>query len=63
MDRELTIRLDLATAADLRDLIHGLGEHIAAGAPLPTFDSASNRRLGKMLDVLEEMLRDGRPAH
>ncbi|GAA1894805.1 hypothetical protein GCM10009687_75490 [Asanoa iriomotensis] len=62
MHRELTIRLDLATARDLRDLIYGFGEHIAAGESLPIFDSASSQRLGKVLDVLEELLRDRGPT-
>src|SRR5215208_5013035 len=36
---EIVLRLDRETASDLRDLIYGTGEHLAAGAPLPTFDT------------------------
>jgi hypothetical protein len=56
---DIVLRLDRQTAIDLRDLIYGTGEHIAAGAPLPDFDTAANERLATVLNALEGELRRG----
>jgi hypothetical protein len=48
----IVLSLDRETAIDLRDLIYGVGEHLAAGAPLPEFDGAASERLRVVLDEL-----------
>ena len=55
--KDIVLKLDPHTAIDLRDLIEGHGEHIAAGAPLPNFDTAAYERLRTVLDALETQLR------
>jgi hypothetical protein len=55
--KKITLALDREAAIDLRDLIYGVGEHVAAGAPLPEFDSAASSRLGAVLEDLEKQLR------
>ena len=53
---EIVLSLDRDTATDLRDLIYGVGEHLAAGAPVPVFDGAASERLHVLLDELDDKL-------
>ena len=53
----IVLNLDHETAIDLRDLIYAVGEHLAAGAPLPDFDGPASERLRAVLDELEERLK------
>lgn len=56
----LRIEMDGATAAVLYNALYGLGEHIAAGAPLPDFTSEENTRLAKVIADLWWHLRRAR---
>ena len=51
-DKDIILKLDKQTAIDLYDCLFGLGEHYAAGAPVPTFDGGSSERLGRVLKDL-----------
>jgi hypothetical protein len=51
------IEMDGATAVVLRDALHGWGEHIAAGVPLPDFTPEENTSLGEVIENLEWHLR------
>lgn len=57
VNRKITLELDVQSAVDLRDLLYGHGEYIAAGSPLPSFDSAAYSRLGAILGTLETQLQ------
>ena len=48
-DTDIILKLDKQTAIDLCDCLFGLGEHHAAGAPVPTFEGGSSERLGRVL--------------
>jgi hypothetical protein len=43
--------------AKYRDLTYGVGEHIAAGAPVPKIDTEAIRRLVAVMQELERQLR------
>ena len=59
----LILRIDRPTAELLRQALHCLGEHQAAGAPIPTFDSEDSQRLGRFLRDLDiELGGSGRMA-
>ncbi|MFG1884482.1 hypothetical protein [Micromonospora sp. NPDC049102] len=53
MDDPIVLRLDLATAEDLRIALYDLGEHQAAGRPIPYMDAETSRRLGAVLRELD----------
>jgi hypothetical protein len=52
----IDIRTDTATARVLRDVLYALGEHQAAGAPMPTLDADESTRLGALLRDLDVQL-------
>jgi hypothetical protein len=52
MEREITLRLDRATAEDLYVTLYEVGEHIAAGAPITTPTAEEVERLGGVLREL-----------
>ncbi|WP_281895294.1 hypothetical protein [Micromonospora humidisoli] len=53
MNEPIELRLDPATAEDLRDALYNLGEHQAAGRPIPHMDTDTSRRLGVLLRDLD----------
>ncbi|RBQ10972.1 hypothetical protein DQE82_10950 [Micromonospora sp. LHW51205] len=53
MDDPIELRLDLATAEDLRIALYDLGEHQAAGRPIRHMDTETSRRLGALLRELD----------
>ncbi|WP_343445780.1 hypothetical protein [Micromonospora schwarzwaldensis] len=53
MDDPIELRLDLATAEYLRIALYDLGEHQAAGRPIPHMDAEASRRLGALLRNLD----------
>ncbi|MBL6276714.1 hypothetical protein JMF97_11125 [Micromonospora fiedleri] len=53
MDDPIELRLDLATAEDLRNALYGLGEHQAAARPIPSMGTETSRRLGVLLRDLD----------
>ena len=60
---EHPLRLDEETARFLCDALYALGEHQAAGAPIPTLDRRGSEVLGRLLRDLDRHLgRHGRTA-
>jgi hypothetical protein len=56
-DNEITIRLNRETARIVRDALHSLGEHQAAGLPLPdTIDPDVAHRLASFITELTRQL-------
>jgi hypothetical protein len=53
MDDPIELRLDPATAKDLRTALYDLGEHQAAGRPIPHMDTETSERLGAFLRDLD----------
>jgi len=49
----IELRLDPATAEDLRNVLYDLGEHQAAGRPIPHMDGETSERLGALLRELD----------
>ena len=56
MSEEIVLRMDRATTEDLADLIHDVGEHLAAGVPLMPLEHEANERLGRLLKELRHAL-------
>ncbi|MFY1687054.1 hypothetical protein [Plantactinospora sp. WMMB782] len=56
----IELNLDRPTAEDLRNALYDLGEHLAAGRPIPEMDAATSRRLGALLRDLD--IRLGGPG-
>jgi hypothetical protein len=56
MSEEIVLRMDRATTEDLADLIHDVGEHLAAGIPLMPLEHEANERLGRLLKELRHAL-------
>ncbi|MFV2008786.1 MULTISPECIES: hypothetical protein [unclassified Micromonospora] len=52
----IVLRLDPATVEDLRNVLYDLGEHQAAGRPIPHMDGETSERLGTLLRDLDIML-------
>ncbi|WP_329107060.1 hypothetical protein OG792_02805 [Micromonospora sp. NBC_01699] len=52
----IELSLDRATAEDLRDALYDLGEHLAAGRPIPLMPTATSSRLGALLRDLDVRL-------
>lgn len=53
MNNSMDLRLDLATAQDLRNALYDLGEHQAAGRAIPHMDTDMSSRLGALLRELD----------
>jgi hypothetical protein len=53
MGETIELRIDRVTAEDLRDALHALGEHIAAGVPIDAMPSDTAERLGRFLRDLD----------
>jgi hypothetical protein len=53
---EIVLRLDRTTAQDLADWLHDTGEHVAAGAELPTYSPAAYERIAQVLRDLQSAL-------
>jgi len=56
LPESIEIRTDAVTARVLRDVLYALGEHQAAGAPMPTLDAEESTRLGEFLRDLDRQL-------
>jgi hypothetical protein len=56
MSEEITLRMDRTTTEDLADLIHDVGEHLAAGMPLMPLTHDADERLGRVLRDLRHAL-------
>jgi hypothetical protein len=52
VEHDVVLRLDRATAEDLYVVLHELGEHIAAGAPISPPTAEEVERLGRLLQDL-----------
>ncbi|WP_187413205.1 hypothetical protein [Streptomyces sp. WAC01526] len=52
----IVLRLDRASADDLHDVLWLVGEHIAAGVPIPELPSEANERLGRVISSLRDSL-------
>lgn len=53
MAEVIELRVDRATALDLRDALYQLGEHIAAGRPIDAMPAETSQRLGALLRNLD----------
>ncbi|MEV4664424.1 hypothetical protein AB0J85_21040 [Micromonospora echinofusca] len=53
MTDPIELRLDRATAQDLRNALYDLGEHQAAGRAIPHMDTDMSNRLGVFLRELD----------
>ncbi|MGC4864106.1 hypothetical protein ACLQ3B_01565 [Micromonospora sp. DT53] len=53
MSDPIELLLDPATAEDLRDALYNLGEHQAAGRPIPYMGTETSERLGALLRDLD----------
>ncbi|MFF4959374.1 hypothetical protein [Streptomyces sp. NPDC001222] len=61
MTDDIVLRLDRDSAEDLYEVLRLLGEHIAAGAPIPEPPADANERLGRVFRSLGDSLgRKGR---
>lgn len=60
MNDPIELRLDPATAEDLRDALYNLGEHQAACRAIPHMDAETSERLGALLRDLD--IRLGGPG-
>lgn len=49
----LVVRMDITTARDLWEALYVLGEHEAAGAPIPKASREAEERLGEVLRDLD----------
>jgi hypothetical protein len=56
VERDITLRLDRATAEDLYATLYEVGEHIAAGAPITPPTAEEVERLGRLLSDLGHSL-------
>ena len=56
MTDEFALQLDRATAEDLYVTLYGVGEHIAAGAPITELTTEQSERLGRFLRDLGHRL-------
>jgi hypothetical protein len=56
VERDITLRLDRATAEDLYATLYEVGEHIAAGAPITPPTAEEVERLGRLLRDLGHSL-------
>ena len=52
----ITIRTDVITARLIRAVLYELGEHQAAGSPIPVLGSEESTRLGAFLSMLDSQL-------
>ena len=55
-DDEIILHVDVETAKLLRAALYALGEHQAAGAPIPFYNGTDSRLLGKFLSDLDVSL-------
>lgn len=60
MTDDLVLRLDRVSAEDLYEVLRLLGEHIAAGAPIPELPAEADERLGRVFRFLGDSLGKGR---
>ncbi|MFB7329748.1 hypothetical protein [Streptomyces sp. NPDC056190] len=51
MTDDIVLRLDRASAEDLYEVLWPLGEHIAAGAPIPEPPAEAEERAGPGIQV------------
>ncbi|MFE7893859.1 hypothetical protein [Streptomyces sp. NPDC057412] len=56
MTDDVVLRLDCASAEDLYEVLWLLGEHIAAGAPIPEPPAEADERLGRVFRSLGDSL-------
>lgn len=56
MPDDIVLRLDRASAEDLHEVLWLVGEHIAAGAPLPVLSTETNERLARVISSLRDSL-------
>ncbi|MFI1393325.1 hypothetical protein [Streptomyces griseoaurantiacus] len=60
MTDDVVLRLDRATAEDLYEVLWLLGEHTAAGAPIPEPPAEAEERLSRVFEFLGDSLGKGR---
>ncbi|MFF4835668.1 hypothetical protein [Streptomyces sp. NPDC001315] len=56
MADDVVLRLDRASAEDLYEVLWLVGEHHAAGAPIPPMPWEANERLGRVISTLGDFL-------
>ncbi|MEV7739349.1 hypothetical protein AB0O75_46240 [Streptomyces sp. NPDC088921] len=56
MTDDVVLRLDRASAEDLYEVLWLVGEHLAAGAPIPAVPHEANERLGRVIGNLGRSL-------
>ncbi|MEV6055327.1 hypothetical protein [Streptomyces sp. NPDC052107] len=61
MANDVVLRLDRASAEDLYEVLWLVGEHLAAGAPLPALPAEANARLGRVISTLGHSLGKAAP--
>ncbi|MGW1722965.1 hypothetical protein ACWCQK_08570 [Streptomyces sp. NPDC002306] len=62
MRDDISLNLDHASAEDLYEVLWLVGEHHAAGAPIPHFPVEVNERLGRVIKSLGDSLGKGYPS-
>ncbi|MDV9172333.1 hypothetical protein R6V09_19790 [Streptomyces sp. W16] len=60
MTDDIALRLDRDTAEDLYEVLWLMGEHIAAGAPIPEPPAEAEARLAQLFKSLGDSLGKGR---
>ncbi|MCM0677995.1 hypothetical protein NCC78_25445 [Micromonospora phytophila] len=63
MADEVVLRMDRVTARYLADMLHNVGEHLAAGQNIEPMSTDESQRLGQVLRDLWAALDGGFGAH
>ncbi|MCZ4118983.1 hypothetical protein [Streptomyces sp. H39-S7] len=61
MTNDIVLHLDHASAEDLHEVLWLVGEHIAAGAPIPAMPNQTSDRLAQIIRSLADALGKGHP--
>ncbi|MDG4859054.1 hypothetical protein P8605_12965 [Streptomyces sp. T-3] len=61
MTDDIVLRLDRASAEDLHEVLWLVGEHQAAGAPIPELPHEADERLSRVIRSLADALGKGHP--
>ncbi|MFI9099237.1 hypothetical protein ACIGXA_01840 [Streptomyces fildesensis] len=61
MTNDIVLHLDRASAEDLHEVLWLVGEHLAAGAPIPALPNGADERLAQVIRSLADALGKGHP--